>query len=91
MIKSYDPNHQIVLVRNKYFKVWSTDAQPDGYPDEITERFDLTGEAAVTQVENGQADWIGYLDPGRPAERDLDQVSEAALPQPADGDVVRAR
>jgi peptide/nickel transport system substrate-binding protein len=60
MMKSYDPNHQIVLVRNPHFKLWSKDAQPDGYPDQITERFDLTGEAAVTQVENGQADWIGY-------------------------------
>ena len=62
-IKSYDPNHQIVLVRNKYFKQWSADAQPAGYPDEITQRFDLTGEASVTQVENGQADWIGFSIP----------------------------
>ena len=33
MIKSYDPNHQIVLVRNPHFKQWSKDAQPAGYPD----------------------------------------------------------
>jgi peptide/nickel transport system substrate-binding protein len=63
MIKSYDPNHQIVLERNPHFKVWSADAQPAGYPDEITQRFDLTGEASVTQVENGQADWIGFAIP----------------------------
>jgi peptide/nickel transport system substrate-binding protein len=63
MMKSYDPNHLITLVRNPFFKVWSKDAQPDGYPDVITERFDLTGEAEVTQVENGQADWIGYSVP----------------------------
>jgi peptide/nickel transport system substrate-binding protein len=59
MMKSYDPNHMITLVRNPYFKQWSKDAAPDGYPDTITERFDLTGEAATTQVENGQADWYG--------------------------------
>jgi peptide/nickel transport system substrate-binding protein len=63
MLKSYDPNHQLTLVRNPYFKVWSKDAQPQGYPDIITERYDLTGEAEVTQVENGQADWIGYSVP----------------------------
>ena len=38
MVKSYDPNHMITLVRNPYFKVWSKDAQPDGYPDVITQR-----------------------------------------------------
>ncbi len=74
-IKSYDPNHQIVLVRNKYFKVWSKDAQPAGYPDEITQRFDLTGEAAVTQVENGQADWIGFSIPA-------DRLSEISTKYP---------
>jgi peptide/nickel transport system substrate-binding protein len=62
-MKSYDPNHQITLVRNPYFREWSKDAQPAGYPDTITERFDLTGEAAVTEVENNQADWIGYSIP----------------------------
>ena len=63
MLKSYVPDHQLVLVRNPNFKEWSKDAQPDGYPDVITERFDLTGEAEVTQVENGQGDWIGYSIP----------------------------
>jgi peptide/nickel transport system substrate-binding protein len=75
MIKSYDPNHQIVLVRNPNFKVWSADAQPAGYPDEITQRFDLTGEAEVTQVENGQADWIGYSIPS-------DRLNEIATKYP---------
>jgi peptide/nickel transport system substrate-binding protein len=75
MIKSYDPNHQIDLVRNPNFKVWSTDAQPAGYPNEITERFDLTGEAEVTQVENGQADWIGYSIPS-------DRLSEIGTKYP---------
>ena len=58
MIKSYDPNQQIVIVRNPYFKEWSADAQPDGYVDQINYDFGLTDEAEVTAVQNGQADWM---------------------------------
>lgn len=65
-IKSYDPNKEMVLVRNPYFKEWSADAQPDGYPDEIDYDFGLTEEAAVSAIENGQADWM--YDP-TPADR----------------------
>ncbi len=54
---SYDPNTQIVLKRNPYFKQWSAAAQPNGYPDEIIQSYGLTAEAQVTAVENGQADW----------------------------------
>jgi peptide/nickel transport system substrate-binding protein len=75
MVKSYDPNHMITLVRNPFFHVWSKDAQPAGYPDTITERFDLNGEAEVTQVENGQADWIGYSIPS-------DRLNELATKYP---------
>jgi peptide/nickel transport system substrate-binding protein len=63
---SYDPNRTLKLVRNPYFKEWSRDAQPQGYPDEIDETFGLTVESEVTAVENGQADWI--FDPP-PADR----------------------
>ncbi|TJV39292.1 MAG: ABC transporter substrate-binding protein, partial [Mesorhizobium sp.] len=48
------------------FKEWSKEAQPAGYPDEIDYEFGLTDEAAVTAVENGQADWM--FDPP-PADR----------------------
>ena len=58
MIKSYDPNRALVLVRNPHFKQWSRDAQPQGYPDEIDMTFGLTVEAEVTAVENGQADEV---------------------------------
>ncbi len=54
---SYDPNKQLVMKRNPYFKEWSHDAQPDGFADEITESFGLTVEAQITAIENGQADW----------------------------------
>ena len=63
---SYDSNKQLVMKRNPYFHVWSQAAQPDGYPDQITQSFGLTVEAQVTAVENGQADW-GYDFP--PADR----------------------
>jgi peptide/nickel transport system substrate-binding protein len=58
MFSSYDPNRELKMVRNPYFKEWSFDAQPQGYPDEIDETFGLTVEAEVTAVENGQADWV---------------------------------
>ncbi|HEY0539025.1 MAG TPA: ABC transporter substrate-binding protein [Actinoallomurus sp.] len=58
MVGSYDPNRALKLVRNPYFKEWSRDAEPQGYPDEIDETFGLTVEAEVTAVENGQGDWI---------------------------------
>jgi peptide/nickel transport system substrate-binding protein len=54
---SYNPTKQLVMKRNPHFKVWSKDAQPDGYPDQITESFGLTVEAQITAIENGQADW----------------------------------
>jgi peptide/nickel transport system substrate-binding protein len=45
------------MARNKYFKQWSADAQPDGYVDNISYTFGQTVEAQITQIENGTADW----------------------------------
>ncbi len=58
MISQYDPNRIMKLVRNPYFKQWSAKAQPAGYVDEIDFNYGLSDEAAVTAVENGQADWM---------------------------------
>jgi peptide/nickel transport system substrate-binding protein len=55
---SYAPVRQLVLERNPFFKAWAPAAQPDGHVDRIVQRFGLTPEAAVTQVERGQADWL---------------------------------
>ena len=66
MAASYDPNRALTLVRNPSYKEWSHEAQPQGYSDSIVESFGLTVEAAVTAVQNGQADWI--FDPP-PADR----------------------
>ncbi|MET8333089.1 ABC transporter substrate-binding protein [Streptosporangium canum] len=66
MAVSYDPNKELKLVRNPDFTEWSREAQPQGYPDEIVYSYGLTAEAAVTAVQNGQADWV--FDP-LPADR----------------------
>ena len=58
MFKSYDPNKLLVMVRNPYFKEWSHDAQPQGYPNEIDYKFGVTPTAQVTAVENNQASWV---------------------------------
>ena len=57
MISAYDPNKGLTMVRNPHFKVWSEQAQPDGYPDVVKYDFGLTEEAEVTAVQNGEADW----------------------------------
>ena len=54
----YDPAKGLRLERNERFRVWNPDAQPPGIPDAIEYRFGLEDEAEVTQVENGQADWL---------------------------------
>ncbi len=65
MISAYDPtgNGKLVLSRNPHFKVWSALAQPQGYPDTITESFGQTVDNEVTQIENGQADWMADSPP----------------------------
>ena len=57
-ISAYDPNKGMTLERNPNFKVWSEEAQPDGYPDVVQYDFGLTDEAEVTAVQNGEADWM---------------------------------
>jgi peptide/nickel transport system substrate-binding protein len=68
MWANYTPNQQIKLVRNPYFKQWSAAAQPQGYPNQIVFKLGLPLEAEITEVENGQADFI--LSPnGLPTDR----------------------
>lgn len=57
-IVSYDPNGMMVLDRNPYFRLWSEEAQPDGYVDRIEYTFGIPDEAQVTAIENGQYDWM---------------------------------
>ena len=57
-IARYDPATGVRLERNPLFRAWNPEAQPPGLPDAIEYRFGLEDEAEVTQVENGQADWM---------------------------------
>jgi peptide/nickel transport system substrate-binding protein len=59
----YNPNKELKLVRNPFFKEWSKDAQPDGNPDVIVENLNVSVEGEVTEVERGQADWMFDLPP----------------------------
>ena len=55
-IAHYVPNKELVFDRNPYFRVWSQAAMPDGFPDRIVWRLDVTAAAATRAVEKGQAD-----------------------------------
>jgi peptide/nickel transport system substrate-binding protein len=55
-ISGYRAKGIVDLVRNPRFRVWSPEAQPDGYPDRIVERYRYTGAAAIHAVAKGAAD-----------------------------------
>jgi YVTN family beta-propeller protein len=57
-VASFDPDRQIRLVRNEHFRVWSPDARPDGFPDEIRLHLSDDAEARLRAVEQGAADWV---------------------------------
>jgi YVTN family beta-propeller protein len=52
----------IRLVRNPHFRVWSSDARPDGYPDEIVIRTGGEADQPVAAVVDGEADWAEVPD-----------------------------
>ena len=58
MFKYYKPSSGALLVRNPYFHVWNAAAQPPGNPDQILYKFGLPAESEVTEIENGEADWM---------------------------------
>lgn len=61
MIKSYQPNKQIVEVRNPYFDASKFDGNvPAGNPDKVT--WDIIGDdnVALQRTISGQDDWMSY-------------------------------
>src|SRR4029077_10073254 len=48
--------HSFTLIRNRYFRQWSADAQPAGYPDRMTFTDNTRPESSVHSVEAGKAD-----------------------------------
>jgi YVTN family beta-propeller protein len=68
-VASFDPDRELRLVRNERFRVWSPDARPDGYPDEIRFHLSTDVEARLSAVEKGAADWVDLLTAGLAPER----------------------
>jgi peptide/nickel transport system substrate-binding protein len=62
MAEPFDANGGIRLVRNPFFKEWSHEAQPDGYPDVIEWRIAAEGEDSTTLVAAGKADSTQWND-----------------------------
>ena len=65
---SFDPRRELRLDRNSHFKVFSPDAQPEGYPDQIIIKILGDGNAsdlrsAAGDVEAGNSDWTSRLAP----------------------------
>ena len=90
-IASFDPYDEVRLVRNRHFRVWSHDARPDGYPDEIRFQVRDDDEARLRAVEQGKADWATGL-PGESLQRLLTKYAgrlhSAPMPISADWLVV---
>jgi YVTN family beta-propeller protein len=56
-VAGYDAKHGVIrLVRNPHFRLWSSAAQPTGFPNQIVVRYGYSGESAVRAVERGAAD-----------------------------------
>jgi YVTN family beta-propeller protein len=80
MAASFDPSDELRLERNPFFKLYSPDAQPDGYPDRILIRILGDGNApdlrsAVGDVLRGKSDWTTGLS--------RDEVERLAVQDPA--------
>jgi peptide/nickel transport system substrate-binding protein len=68
-VASVDPDEEIRLVRNDHFHVWSSDARPDGFPDELRLHLSKDPEARLRAVEKGSADWVSLVVAALSAER----------------------
>jgi YVTN family beta-propeller protein len=58
---AFDAKRELRLVRNPNFRVWSRDAQPAGYPDEIRIRIDDDPDGQIKAVTSGTADYFADL------------------------------
>jgi YVTN family beta-propeller protein len=68
-VARFSPTRFVRLVRNPRFRVWSRDARPGGYPNEI--RFHLSDDpvARLAAVEQEKADWAEVIASALPAWR----------------------
>jgi YVTN family beta-propeller protein len=58
MFERFSASDGIRLVRNPRFVAWSSEAQPDGYPDAIEWRAVSNGQDGSREVQSGAADWV---------------------------------
>ena len=56
---------EVRFVRNPYFREWAHAAQPAGNPDEVIWRSVASADAAVAEVQRGDADWFFGTIPAR--------------------------
>ena len=70
MLTDYVPHRGLKLVRNPYFRLWSSAAQPDGFPDRILWNAALAAGLSTTAVEQGRADVMF----GNPPAKRLDEI-----------------
>jgi peptide/nickel transport system substrate-binding protein len=64
-----DGHSRLRLVRNPHFRVWSSEAQPAGYPDRIVFEAGYSNAEAVAKVTDGRADLLWFREPGTNVER----------------------
>jgi YVTN family beta-propeller protein len=57
MISHYVPGHEVVFVRNPYFREWSAAAEPAGSPDRIVWTFGQSIPKEIAEIAAGTADW----------------------------------
>ena len=55
-IRSYVPNHELVLTRNPHFRQWSSQAQPAGFPDRIAWHLGLSDAEQTAMITSGRLD-----------------------------------
>jgi peptide/nickel transport system substrate-binding protein len=60
-VASVVSGRSVRLVRNARFRVWSRDARPDGFPDEIHMRIMENPQVRLGALEQGRADWVSSL------------------------------
>ena len=52
----FDRKREVLLVRNPYFREWSSAAQPAGYPDRIRIRLGFSAKRQEAAIRDGRAD-----------------------------------
>lgn len=72
-------------MRNEEFRVWSADARPDGYPDEISFQLIPDAAARLRTVEMGAADWVSLVDISFTAEQQRGVLTRHAERLHSDG------